>query len=97
MADALALPKTEMTLARLFRDAGCATGMVGKWHLGHKRPAQMPTGRGFDEYLGILYSNDMRPVELMDGTKIIEQPVVQASLTRRYTAQDRKDRDTNTQ
>ena len=41
---------------------------------------------GFDEYLGILYSNDMRPVELVEGTKPIEYPVVQATLTRRYTA-----------
>ena len=86
VADALAMPETEMTLAQLFRNAGYATGMVGKWHLGHKRPEQMPTGRGFDEYFGILYSNDMRPVELMEGTKSIEHPVVQASLTRRYTA-----------
>ncbi len=85
-ADALALPAGEVTLAQLFKQAGYATGMVGKWHLGHKRPVQMPTGRGFDEYLGILYSNDMRPVELIEGTKAIEYPVAQATLTRRYTA-----------
>jgi uncharacterized sulfatase len=75
-----------VTLAQLFKQAGYATGMVGKWHLGHKHPEQMPTGRGFDEYLGILYSNDMRPVELIEGTKAIEYPVAQATLTRRYTA-----------
>lgn len=85
-ADALALPASEVTLAQSFAKAGYATGMVGKWHLGHKRAEQMPTGRGFDEYLGILYSNDMRPVELIEGTKPIEYPVVQATLTRRYTA-----------
>ncbi len=85
-ADLLALPEGEVTLAELFKQAGYATGMVGKWHLGHKRPVQMPTGRGFDEYLGILYSNDMRPVELIEGTKAIEYPVAQATLTRRYTA-----------
>ncbi|MBI2480894.1 MAG: sulfatase [Planctomycetia bacterium] len=85
-ADTLALPDGEVTLAQLFKRAGYATGMVGKWHLGHKSPAQMPTGRGFDEYLGILYSNDMRPVELIEGTKAIEYPVAQATLTRRYTA-----------
>ncbi|MCB9940850.1 MAG: sulfatase [Planctomycetaceae bacterium] len=85
-ADALALPANEVTLAQLCQQAGYATGMVGKWHLGHKRPEQMPTGRGFDEYLGILYSNDMRPVELIEGTKAIEYPVAQATLTRRYTA-----------
>jgi arylsulfatase A-like enzyme len=84
-ADVLALDPSEVTLAELFRDAGYATGMVGKWHLGHKRPDQMPTGRGFDEYLGILYSNDMRPVQLMDGTDVVEYPVPQSTLTRRYT------------
>lgn len=84
-ADEMALPASEMMLAQLFQQAGYATGMVGKWHLGHKLPEQMPTGRGFDEYLGILYSNDMRPVQLMEGTKVVEYPVVQASLTRRYT------------
>ena len=52
IADATALPASEITLAQLFKQAGYATGMVGKWHLGHKTPAQMPTGRGFDEYLG---------------------------------------------
>ena len=59
----------EMTLAQVFQQAGYATGMVGKWHLGHKRPEQLPTHRGFDEYLGILYSNDMRPVQLLDGDR----------------------------
>ena len=41
--------------------------------------------RGFDEYLGIPYSNDMRPVRLLEGDKEVEYPVVQATLTRRYT------------
>ena len=48
-------------------------------------PKWLPTHRGFDEYLGILYSNDMRPVQLMDGTNVAEYPLVQATLTRRYT------------
>ncbi len=81
----LALPPSEVLLSQLFKSAGYATGMVGKWHLGHKRPESLPTRRGFDEYLGILYSNDMRPIQLLDGTKVIEYPVVQATLTRRYT------------
>lgn len=84
-ADAVALPAGEVLLPQLFKKAGYATGMVGKWHLGHKQPEHLPTARGFDEYLGILYSNDMRPVELVEGTKAIEYPVVQATLTRRYT------------
>jgi len=81
----LALPASEVTLADLFRQAGYATGMIGKWHLGHAWKESYPSHRGFDEYLGILYSNDMRPVQLIDGDKVIEYPVVQATLTERYT------------
>jgi arylsulfatase A-like enzyme len=84
VADALHLPEKETTLAQVLKSAGYATGMVGKWHLGHK-PGFLPTDRGFDEYYGIPYSNDMRPVQVLEGTQVIEYPVVQATLTRRYT------------
>jgi len=75
---------SELTLGEAFQAAGYKTICIGKWHLGHK-PEFYPTRHGFDEYLGILYSNDMRPVQLFDGEKIIEQTVVQATLTKRYT------------
>ncbi len=84
-ADAMALAPSEVTLAQVLKAAGYATGMVGKWHLGHRRPESLPTRRGFDEYLGVLYSNDMRPVQLINGEAAVEYPVVQATLTRRYT------------
>lgn len=82
-ADTLALPPKEVTLAEVLKSAGYATGMVGKWHLGHK-PGSLPTDRGFDEYHGIPYSNDMRPAQVLEGTKVAEYPVVQATLTTRY-------------
>lgn len=83
-ADALALPKSEVTLAQVMKSAGYATGMIGKWHLGHHQE-RLPTERGFDEYYGIPYSNDMRPVQVLEGTRVAEYPVVQATLTTRYS------------
>lgn len=51
-------PKIEITIARILKQLGYATGIIGKWHLGHL-PAYLPTQHGFDSYLGIPYSNDM--------------------------------------
>jgi arylsulfatase A-like enzyme len=47
------LPTSERTLADLLRDAGHATGMVGKWHLGN-HPPYFPRRRGFDDFFGFL-------------------------------------------
>lgn len=50
----------ETTLAEIFKSRGYATGMAGKWHLGH-RDAFLPPKQGFDESFGLPYSNDMWP------------------------------------
>ena len=52
------IPESEVTLAEALREAGYATGCIGKWHLGHL-PEFLPTNNGFDSYFGIPYSNDM--------------------------------------
>lgn len=57
----IALNVNEETIPELLKRVGYKTGMVGKWHLGHKEP-YLPLQHGFDEYLGIPYSNDMWPV-----------------------------------
>jgi arylsulfatase len=70
----------------MLKPAGYRTMCVGKWHLGIL-PRYLPTTRGFDEYYGIPYSNDMTPSILMHNTDIIESPVNLSTLTRRYTEQ----------
>lgn len=79
----LGIPDGELLLGELFQKAGYATAAYGKWHLGH-RPEFFPTRHGFDEYFGILYSNDMRPVELRLNEERTEYPVEQTTLTQRY-------------
>jgi arylsulfatase A len=58
--DAVGIADSEVTLAQLLKSRGYATGMAGKWHLGHHRQF-LPIYHGFDEYLGLPYSNDMWP------------------------------------
>jgi len=80
----VALPQSEITVAEALKDSGYATSCIGKWHLGHI-PQYLPRRQGFDEYYGILYSNDMRPVQLVENETVVEYPVIQATLTKRYT------------
>ena len=78
----------EITLAEILKSKGYATTCIGKWHLGDQEPF-LPTRQGFDHYFGIPYSNDMNyswcPVPLMRDEEVIEAPVDQNTLTRRYT------------
>jgi len=80
------LALNETTLADSLKGAGYATMCVGKWHLG-SQPDYMPTKRGFDEFFGLPYSNDMSPLPLIQNTTVIEQPADLATLTGRYTDQ----------
>lgn len=64
------LNREEETIASMLKKQGYKTCMVGKWHLG-SIPEFFPTHYGFDEYLGIPYSNDMWPVGY-DGRRLGE-------------------------
>jgi arylsulfatase A len=85
--DGLALD--EVTLANVLKNRGYKTMCIGKWHLGRPVPF-LPTSRGFDEYFGIPYSNDMNPRVLMHNTEVIEETANLETLTQRYTEQAKK-------
>lgn len=85
----------ETTIAEMLKANGYATGMVGKWHLGHQDPF-LPTAQGFDSYYGLPYSNDMwphhpeakdyyPPLPLYRNTAVIDTLDDQSMLTTNYT------------
>jgi arylsulfatase A-like enzyme len=47
----------EYTIAELLSDAGYATAMYGKWHLGEHQ-GRLPTDQGYDEWWGVKNSLD---------------------------------------
>lgn len=92
--DSKGLNPEEITIAEMLKEQDYATACIGKWHLGDQ-PQFLPNNQGFDYYFGIPYSNDMGnerdksnpPLPLMRNMEIIEAPVDQSTITRRYTAE----------
>ena len=85
----------ELLLPEMCQKVGYVTGAFGKWHLG-TYPMFNPLRHGFDEFLGIPYSNDntkfhpslakeMPPLPFYDGLKVIETDPDQSQFTRRFT------------
>jgi arylsulfatase A len=56
------LPSEEITIANALKGKGYATMCVGKWHLAGESNDAWPTKRGFDQWFGLRWSNDMEPV-----------------------------------
>ena len=52
------IPVTETILPAYLKQAGYATGMVGKWHLGFQ-PEMHPVAKGFDEFNGFLHGSNL--------------------------------------
>jgi arylsulfatase A len=88
--DEKGMPDGETNIAQMLKSEGYKTMCVGKWHLGH-REAYLPTNRGFDEYYGIPYSNDMTPRPLLHSVpgkvETVEDTATLETLTPRYTEQ----------
>jgi arylsulfatase A len=70
----------QMTIASLLRDAGYATAMVGKWHLGfaedgYDKPLPGgPVDRGFQSFFGIRASTDIPPYFYIRNDRAITPP-----------------------
>ncbi len=100
--DEMGLNPKEITLAELLKQMDYKTALIGKWHLGDQEEF-LPTRQGFDYYFGVPYSNDtdegrfklrgssqiydQPQIPLLRNETVIEQPVVQNTLTQRYTSE----------
>ena len=89
----IGIAEGETTLAEVLKGRGYATAIYGKWHLGHLPPF-LPTRHGFDDYLGLPYSNDMwpshpermkfPPLPLYSGDAVLTLNPDQSQLTAEY-------------
>ena len=73
----IGLNPNEETIAEVLKKQHYKSIAIGKWHLGCLKEF-LPKQQGFDEYLGLPYSNDMWPVNY-DGT-----PITKESKGRKY-------------
>ncbi|WP_206672754.1 sulfatase family protein [Algibacter lectus] len=63
------LNSDEYTIAEMFKDQGYATACIGKWHLGWQKEF-LPLQHGFDEFIGLPYSNDIWPYSSQTGERL---------------------------
>lgn len=84
---------SEILLPQVLKKRNYRTMAIGKWHLGFRPQEHLPTSRGFDQYFGLPYSNDMippwvkteRPLHFYRNGDIAEPVTDQSMLTERYT------------
>ncbi len=69
--DTTGINKEEWTISEMFKEQGYATACFGKWHLGWQKEF-LPLQHGFDEYVGLPYSNDMWPNSNVTGERLPE-------------------------
>ncbi len=58
----------DVTVAKVLKDAGYETGLVGKWGLGHEGSSGVPTKQGFGSFYGYLdqvHAHNYYPAYLM--------------------------------
>lgn len=87
--DRRVLPLSEITIPEALKPAGYVSGLFGKWHLGHLGPDWQPTKHGFDRFVGIPYSHDMKPLKIFtdngpDIPPTSEEPIMEELQQRFY-------------
>lgn len=65
----------EVTLAEVLRDAGYATGLFGKWHLGDSHPMR-PRDQGFEEVLGHRGGGLAQPADAIENDGRYTDPIL---------------------
>jgi len=79
------VPEEEILLPEILAAVGYDTAMVGKWHLGDRSPS-LPLERGFERFVGALYSNDMTPFAIYRDTEVLyDAPFDQTRMNEVYT------------
>lgn len=77
----------ELTIAEALKQKGYRTAIFGKWHLGYPNekngmnPAMLPLAHGFDEYVGLPYSNDMLPEKGYPQLRLLSGPYAGSAET----------------
>jgi len=84
------LPRSEVTLAQHLHDAGYATGLIGKWHLGG-HPKFHPHRRGFDEFFGFMHEGHyFVPPPYRGVTTMLRRRTLPGGGKGRWTSRDGK-------
>jgi arylsulfatase A len=72
-----------LTMGEVFQNAGYATGICGKWHLGDS-PSLLPMNQGFESAFYIKRSNNQTK-KLWRGDKLVANPFDNRRLTEQFT------------
>ena len=83
----IGMHEKEWTMAEALKEAGYATGIMGKWHLGYK-PEYNPTLHGFDSFNGFISGNidahshrdRMGKEDWWQGTVLKDEPAYHTDL-----------------
>lgn len=67
--DTIGINSSEWTIAEMLKADGYRTACIGKWHLGSKKEF-LPLQHGFDEFLGLPYSNNLWPNSNLTGKRL---------------------------